>query len=271
MTTPTTPPSDFEVPFGYCHCGCGKRTNTVKETNRKLGLVAGQPYRFIRGHRARLPQFRPTGPRPGALEYFWEQVRFEDGPLPTPCWIWTGARHKNGYGRVRLAGRTEYAHRLAFEEAFGPIPGRAQVDHHCDQKACIAPHHLFLGSHRINARDAASKGRLARKLRPGNILEMRDLHRAGWALPALARKFGIAPESVKRIVATRTTWHHLTSADWEPAPMRCKRGHIYDGHAKIDRLGRQMPTCSTCQLGARERRLAYFHEYNRTRRPGKAA
>jgi hypothetical protein len=100
---------------------------------------------------------------------------------------------------------------------------------------------------------------------------MRYLHREGWALPALAEKFGLAYESVWRIVRTKTQWRHITEPDWEPAPMRCRHGRTYDGHC-VDGLGRRMPTCSsTCQTGARDRRLAYFKEYNRTRRPGKIA
>ncbi len=265
MSTPIEP--------GLCQCGCGQRTSIVKETNRRLGLIAGQPYRFIRGHRARLPQFRPTGPRPGRLARFWEQTRLQWGPLAMPCLIWTGALYPNGYGRVRLAGRTGYAHRLAYEEAIGPIPGRAQVDHHCDRKACIAPNHLFLGSHRANARDAASKGFLHRKLQPWNIIAMRELHAAGWALPALAERFGLVTDTVRRIVRTKTTWRHITEYNWEPAPLRCRHGRAYDGH-RIDRLGRQMPTCSsTCRLESREWLLEYFKWYNRTRRPaaGKVA
>jgi len=262
---------NIEVPFGYCHCGCGQRTNIAKEANRRKGHIAGQPMRFVRGHRARLPQFRPTGPRPGWLEHFWEQAEPVEGPLATLCWRWTGAKYKNGYGKASVAGRTRYAHRLAYEEAIGEIPGRAQVNHLCDWKNCIATNHLVLGSHTINARDAASKGFLNRKLRAGNVQEMRYLHREGWALPALAEKFSIAPESVKRIVATKTQWRHITEPDWEPAPMRCRHGRTYDGH-RIDSLGRRMPTCSsTCRLEARERLLAYFHEYNRTSRPGKVA
>jgi hypothetical protein len=55
-----------------------------------------------------------------------------------------------------------------------------------------------------------------RKLRAGNVQEMRYLHREGWALPALAEKFGLAYESVWRIVRTKTQWRHITEPDWEP-------------------------------------------------------
>src|SRR5882724_4293896 len=240
--SPTIPAAPANITAGLCQCGCGLPAPIAKETSRRLGVMKGQPLRFVHGHRARLPQFRPRGPRPGALHRFWSQVKLVDGPMPTPCWIWTGATWPNGYGRVRLAGRTEYAHRLAYEGAVGPIPDDGQADHHCDQRGCINPEHLFPGNHTINARDAASKGRLWSKLRPGNVLEMRDLHRAGWSVSALAKKFDVASSTVTKIVATRKAWHHLTPPDWEPAPMRCSRGHLPDG-ARIDVLGRKYQTC----------------------------
>jgi hypothetical protein len=40
----------MEVPFGFCHCGCGKKTNIAKNTVPRWGFVKGQPYKFLCGH-----------------------------------------------------------------------------------------------------------------------------------------------------------------------------------------------------------------------------
>lgn len=55
---------------------------------------------------------------------------------------------------------TIYAHRFAWELAYGPIPHGMFVCHSCDVPGCVNPGHLFLGTHSDNMRDASAKGRL---------------------------------------------------------------------------------------------------------------
>ncbi len=73
----------------------------------------------------------------------------------------TGATAGNGYGALgQINGKTVYAHREAYELAFGPIPESMVVCHRCDNPPCINPDHLFLGTQRENIEDAKRKGRL---------------------------------------------------------------------------------------------------------------
>ena len=42
--------STKEIPYGYCHCGCGQKTSISKVSNKKYGYVRGEPVRFIQNH-----------------------------------------------------------------------------------------------------------------------------------------------------------------------------------------------------------------------------
>jgi len=39
-----------EIPYGYCHCGCGQKTNIATRTSTKKGWIKGEPLRFIKYH-----------------------------------------------------------------------------------------------------------------------------------------------------------------------------------------------------------------------------
>ena len=60
----------------------------------------------------------------------------------TGCWVWTGSTRKDGYGSVRLDGRTVYIHRAWWEFNNGPVPEGLQLDHLCANKLCINLEHL---------------------------------------------------------------------------------------------------------------------------------
>lgn len=78
------------------------------------------------------------------------------------CWLWTGAT-ANGYGRIRIGGRSVSTHRAAYELLIGPIPDGLQIDHLCRNKLCCNPAHLepvtvrenLLRGDTFNARNAA--------------------------------------------------------------------------------------------------------------------
>lgn len=78
------------------------------------------------------------------------------------CWIWTGYTRKyrkQHYGQFRISGGMQLAHRVSFEIFKGPIPDGMFVCHSCDNPSCVNPEHLFIGSHKDNMKDMATKGR----------------------------------------------------------------------------------------------------------------
>lgn len=95
--------------------------------------------------------------KPGPKHKFWENVRKSDG-----CWEWTAAKDR-GYGVTWVDGRKTSAHRHAYELEHGKIGNRRLfICHRCDNRACVRPDHLFLGTHSDNMKDMTSKNRQSR-------------------------------------------------------------------------------------------------------------
>jgi hypothetical protein len=75
--------------------------------------------------------------------------------MPEPfsgCWIWIGARHKDGYGVFAISKGEYYklAHRIIYEFLKGPIPKELEIDHVCRNKSCVNPNHLEAVTHAVN-------------------------------------------------------------------------------------------------------------------------
>lgn len=80
------------------------------------------------------------------------------------CWIYTGSVDQKGYSRLRVHGRKEFGHRLAYEYFRAPIPEGLTFDHLCQQPACVNPWHGDLVPMLINvARSTKSAGAINRQ------------------------------------------------------------------------------------------------------------
>lgn len=93
--------------------------------------------------------------RPHWIDRFWAKVQKSE-----ECWEWTSAIC-DGYG-VLWMGRSNSAaraHRLSWEIHNGPIPEGLLVCHACDNRKCVRPSHLFLGTDKDNNQDMIQKGR----------------------------------------------------------------------------------------------------------------
>jgi hypothetical protein len=107
----------------------------------------------------------------------------------TGCLVWQGSKAKGGYGQITYRRMLLRTHRLAFEAHHGPVPAGHYVCHACDNPACIAIEHLFLGTPQENYRDMRRKGRARSnaKLAPEELDEIRRRLAAGESATAIAK------------------------------------------------------------------------------------
>lgn len=77
------------------------------------------------------------------------------------CWIWLGAKEsENGYGSYSWGiNYNQRVHRWMYEYFYKEKPGSFYVCHHCDNKSCANPLHLYLGTAKDNAQDVRVRGR----------------------------------------------------------------------------------------------------------------
>ncbi len=120
------------------------------------------------------------------------------------CLEWRGTLNSAGYGRSWFKGVQITTHRLSWLLYRGPIPDGLLVLHRCDNKPCVNPDHLFLGTHSDNIRDAYSKGRRPRGTRAGISRKLtkdqaQEIRTSDERITHLARRFGINPSYACRI------------------------------------------------------------------------
>lgn len=138
------------------------------------------------------------------------RMHFIAGNL-SDCWEWQGPRANTGYGRFSLNGERFLAHRVSYIVHYGEIADSLCVCHRCDNKLCVNPGHLFVGTHADNMADAAAKGLHAVKLTQAQADEIRTLCAQGHRRQAaVARQFGVSKTTVTQIILGRT-WRHGAS------------------------------------------------------------
>ncbi len=124
------------------------------------------------------------------------------------CWNWTGLRNIYGYAVIKRNGKSNcLVHRIMYELFVGNIPDKMMVLHKCDNRRCVNPSHLFLGTQGDNMRDAALKNRMVHKLSFRQVLEIRRLYIEGFTQEEISKMFSINQSNVSRIVSKKRRPH----------------------------------------------------------------
>lgn len=145
-------------------------------------------------------------------------VRFHAGYVVdelTSCWVWQRNVQQNGYGHMKYSGSAQGTHRISWDLHNGQIPQGLCVLHTCDNRACVNPDHLFLGTTKDNVADKIRKGRHARgervntaKLTEAHVMKMYKRFDEGAGCPTVGREFGVTTTMAWNI-KTGKSWSHL--------------------------------------------------------------
>lgn len=150
------------------------------------------------------------------MKRFWDKVNKTNN-----CWEWMGGLFNTGYGGFKLDKKMQKAHRVSWELNNGKIPEEVCVLHKCDNRKCVRPNHLFLGTQSDNIKDMISKGRDnltvgtpgekngRAKLTDNKVDAIRKMYAAGnITMKILARLFDVSQTTVNYII-NKKLWKHI--------------------------------------------------------------
>jgi len=151
---------------------------------------------------------------------FWNKAKIGN---PDECWNWNGwINNRYGYYVIRVYRPCDRgknynfeAHRLAYFLENGSLPENLLVCHKCDNRSCVNPKHLFLGTSQDNSSDMVRKRRQVvgekikgAKLTPTAVYKIRKLLNEGVPKNKIAPQFGIHASNLL-FIERRETWKHL--------------------------------------------------------------
>ena len=159
---------------------------------------------------------KKPGSRPVPIENrFWEKVDIKDNN--DVCWEWLASISKYGYGVITSQGKEYRAHRWAFKLFYGYIDDNLDVLHKCDNRKCVNPHHLRLGTKSDNMREREERGRrkhypfgiheshYSAKLTWKDVDKIREIYKGKHGEQSeLARRYGVTYETIRGVVFEKT-------------------------------------------------------------------
>lgn len=126
------------------------------------------------------------------------------------CWLWTGTIIR-GYGSFWMGHSNHIAHRVSWWLHKGVIPPETDVLHTCNNKACVNPDRLYLGTQKENTLDFLRLGKgnfgahhNSAKLTPQTVNEIRRRFAAGESQGALAKVFRVHQSAISLLVNGKT-------------------------------------------------------------------
>lgn len=157
------------------------------------------------------------GSKPGRYGSLADRFVAKTRKSPSGCVEWQASRGTEGYGQISIStSRATQAHRVSFELFVGPIPAGLHVLHRCDNRLCVSPTHLFLGTNLDNIHDMIGKERhhhgethFNAKLTRDDITKILQRLEHGETQQSIADDFGVCRAHIGSI-GKGIIWKHLT-------------------------------------------------------------
>lgn len=143
---------------------------------------------------------------------FWDRVNVKF--TGNGCWEWDGFIDPNGYARFKtIESHKRYlAHRLSYALAFGETPKGMHICHKCDNRKCVRPDHLFVGTAKDNIHDMIGKKRHSYgEKNPGAKLDedkVRDILSSNASLMDMSNQYNVSKKLILN-VKQRKAWKHV--------------------------------------------------------------
>ena len=138
---------------------------------------------------------------------FWNKV---DVQGPNDCWEWI-ASIRNGYGRFSLGCSDYGSHRISYTIT-NEDPENLCVCHTCDNRLCVNPSHLWLGTIQEDMNDKVVKGRQARGEGHDQARltekDAREILHSDKTQSKLAEEYGVTIATISRLKRGRS-WGYV--------------------------------------------------------------
>ena len=154
------------------------------------------------------------------------RCEWQDGPLETPCLIYTGHLHTFGYGQIKYQSKTLKTHRVIWICEHGEIEQGKEICHDCDNPPCNNLLHLRADTHEGNMADASRKGRIWNGDQRGEnhngthltniqVSLIKFFVQQGWNCAQLAERYRVSRQAIS-LIRYRVNWIHIQP--FQPIP-----------------------------------------------------
>lgn len=152
------------------------------------------------------------------IDRFWSKVNIGKS---NECWEWLTTLYVDGYGQFMINRTSRRSHRISYELNHGPIPNNMVIMHTCDNRKCVNPAHLKLGTQQQNIQDMFAKGRQPKISRAGTAngraklnedaaryIKQHGVKGRGGNVVKLAEKYNVSTTQILCILDNKS-WSHI--------------------------------------------------------------
>jgi hypothetical protein len=178
-----------------CICDCGKEKLNVRYGDLKICVTGCL---FCKEKKAKGDFYSDENVRKKIME----SIEIASNG----CWEWQKKLNPYGYAQTKYKGLTQPAHRISYRVFKGEIEKNVCICHTCDNRKCVNPDHLWIGTHKQNAQDRAEKNRsnhYKKKMSINEVLEIRKLY-PDVSIKDLSVKFERSDRCIRDIVNWKT-------------------------------------------------------------------